>query len=422
MKMLFVNQFFWPDSSATSQQLTDLVTTLAQRGHEVHVVSSRSGGYAEAAGTEAPPVTMHTVRSLPFARGKLARLLSYITFYPAAFVRVMTLPRMDVVVSLTTPPLIAMVGQAAKALRGSRHYIWEQDIYPDVATELGHVKPRGVIDRVVGAIADSARKHADGIVALGLCMKLRLVRRGIPAERIRIAENWSNSAVITPLERPGSSDELVLLYSGNLGLAHEVKTLQQSMLTLREDSRFRFIFVGGGGRRRELKEYLGVYGVQSMEERSYVPRDRLSEGLALGDIGLVLQDNACSGLVVPSKVYGIMASGRPILFVGPPDATPALHIREHGCGWQVDCGDHAGLTRLLRHLAEHREEVYAAGQRAREALVTHYDMPLGTERMARILECAVHPQDATEPVREPVLAVPEASFAGNRNAWKGGPA
>lgn len=385
MKMLFINQFFWPDSSATSQQLTDLTTALAQRGHEVHVVSSR-GGYAEAAATGAPPVTIHRLSSMAFSRGKLQRVFSYLSFYPLAFIRVLTLPRMDVVVSLTTPPLIAMVGQATKTLRGSRHYIWEQDIYPDVATELGKVKPGGVIDRVVGTIADSARKHADGIVSLGRCMKLRLVRRGIPADQIHIAENWSDSASITPMERPGSARELVLLYSGNLGLAHEVRTLQQSMLTLSGDTRFRFIFVGGGGRRKELKQYLSVYDVHSLEERSYVPRDRLSEGLAIGDIGLVLQDNACSGLVVPSKVYGIMASGRPILFVGPPDATPALHIREHGCGWQVDSGDHAGLTRLLLHLAEHREEVHEAGLRARAALLEHYDLPKGTERIARILE------------------------------------
>ena len=418
MKILFINQFFWPDSSATSQQLTDLTTTLANRGHEVHVVSSR-GGYAEAAASDAPPVTMHQLQSMPFARGKLQRVLSYLSFYPLALARVMTLPRMDVVVSLTTPPLIAMVGQAAKALRGSRHYIWEQDIYPDVAIELGHVAAGGIVDRVVGKIADSARKHADGIVSLGRCMKLRLVRRGIPAERIHIAENWSDGSVITPLERPGSSDELVLLYSGNLGLAHEVKTLQQSMLALNGDSRFRFIFVGGGGRRRELKQYLSVYDIHSLEERSYVPRDQLSEGLAIGDIGLVLQDSGCSGLVVPSKVYGIMASGRPILFVGPSDATPALHIREHGCGWQVDGGDHAGLTRLLLHLATHRDEVLEAGKRARAALLEHYDLPKGTDRIARILEHMPQEQVAAAVKTKHAARRPDVSVSTTAHACEG---
>ena len=278
------------------------------------------------------------------------------------------------------------MGTAVKSLRGSRHFIWEQDIYPDVALNLGYIKAGGVVDRVVGWLADSSRKHADGILSLGKCMTLRLVRRGIPAGHMHLTENWSDSRAIRPMPRPGNPDELVLLYSGNLGLAHDVRTFALAALDLSCDPRFRFIFVGSGGRRKELREYVQVYGIKSVEERSYVPRDQLSEGLSIGDIGLVLQYDNCSGLVVPSKVYGIMASGRPILFVGPADATPALHIRAHGCGWQIDNGDHTGLARLLRHLADHKDEVQAAGARARSALLQQYDLPIGTARIAAVLE------------------------------------
>ena len=385
MKILLINQFFWPDSAATSQQMTDLTATLASRGHEVHVICSK-GGYAAAAATAPPPATIHRVSGLPFVRGKVGRLLSYLSFYPSALLRALTLPRFDMVVSLTTPPLISLVGTAVKSLRGSRHFIWEQDIYPDVALNLGYIKAGGIIDRVVGWLADSSRTHADGILSLGKCMTLRLVRRGISATHMYLTENWSNSEAIHPLPRPGDPNELVLLYSGNLGLAHDVRTFALAALDLKGDSRFRFIFVGGGSRREELRQYVDVYGLASVEERSYVPRDQLSEGLSIGDIGLVLQYDNCSGLVVPSKVYGIMASGRPILFVGPADATPALHIREHGCGWQVDNGDHAGLAQLLRYLADHRDEVRVAGARARHALLLHYDLPIGTARIASVLE------------------------------------
>ncbi len=385
MKILLLNQFFWPDSAATSQQMSDLTATLASRGHEVHVICSK-GGYATTAATAPPPATIHRVSGFAFVRGKVGRLLSYLSFYPFALLRALTLPRFDMVVSLTTPPLISLVGTAVKSVRGSRHFIWEQDIYPDVALNLGYIKAGGVIDRVVGYLADSSRRHADGILSLGRCMTLRLVRRGIPAAHMRLTENWSNSEAIRPLPRSGNPDELVLLYSGNLGLAHDVRTFALAALELKSDPRFRFIFVGSGSRREELRQYVEVYDIRSVEERSYVPRDQLSEGLSIGDIGLVLQYDSCSGLVVPSKVYGIMASGRPILFVGPADATPALHIREHRCGWQIDNGDHAGLSRLLRYLADHKEEVHAAGARAREALLQHYDLPAGTARIAFALE------------------------------------
>ena len=367
--------------------MTDLTTTLAARGHDVHVICSKSG-YAEAAPTQQPPATIHRVHGLPFGRGKMGRLLSYVSFYPLALLRALTLQRFDMVVSLTTPPLISVVGTIVKFLRGSQHFIWEQDIYPDVALSLGVIRPGGLLDRAVSFIADGSRKHADGILSLGDCMTQRLVRRGIPPAHMHLAENWSSSETIRPLSRPGDPDQLILLYSGNLGLAHDLQTFLQAALELKGDDRFRFIFVGSGSSRKELRNFVDRYDLQSIEERGYVPRDQLSEGLAIGDIGLVLQHRSCSGLVVPSKVYGIMASGRPILFVGPTDATPAAHIREYGCGWQVDNGDSLGLVRLLRHLQGHKEEVRRAGEQARKALLQSYDLLTGTTRIAVILERA----------------------------------
>ena len=385
MKILFINQFFWPDSSATSQQLTDLATGLAERGHDVSVLCGE-GGYAAASASAVPPVRIYRVKAMPFVRGRLGRMLSYLSFYATAFVRGLTVARPDVVVSLTTPPLISLLGTSIKALRGSRHFIWEQDIYPDVAIDLHYIQAGSFADRITGLFADFSRRHADGIIALGECMKQRLIRRGIPAERILIAENWASASAIEPMPRPGNPEELVLLYSGNLGLAHDVDTLTGAMKNLREDPRFRFLFVGGGGRRKELSDFCANENIGSVEFRPYVSRDRLSEGLAAGDIGLVTQHDVCCGSVVPSKVYGILAAGRPILFIGPQSATPALTLDLHGCGWQIDCGDVDGLTRLLLHLSANPALVHEAGKRARQALLEHYDLPHGIERIAAILQ------------------------------------
>ena len=118
MKILLINQFFWPDSSATSQQLTDVAAGLAARGHHVSVLCGE-GGYATAAAADAPAgVHILRVKALPYARGKVARVLSYLSFYVTALVRGLTLPRQDVVVSLTTPPLISLLGTLIQAVRG----------------------------------------------------------------------------------------------------------------------------------------------------------------------------------------------------------------------------------------------------------------------------------------------------------------
>ena len=321
-------------------------------------------------------------------------MLSYLSFYTTAALRGPFLPKMDVVVSLTTPPVISLVGSMIKMLRGARHYIWEQDLYPDVAVDLQYIRKGGFAERLTALFADFSRRHADGIIALGECMKTRLVRRGIAPGKIQIAENWANATAITPMDRPGNPHELVLLYSGNLGLAHDVDTLTYAMRNLR-DKPFRYLFVGGGNKRKQVEQFAREHGVHRVEMRPYVSRDKLSEGLAAGDIGLVTQDDVCSGTVVPSKVYGIMAAGRPILFIGPASATPALTIERHGCGWHIPVGDVDGLTKLLLHLADHPEEVAAAGQRARQALMQNYDLPIGIRRIARILTGQLETQGAS---------------------------
>ena len=384
MRILFINQFFWPDSSATSQQLTDLVGALADRGVEVAVLCG-DGGYAAAAGSIAPAAEIHRVRALPFARGKIGRVVSYLSFYVAAFAKALTLRRADMVVSMTTPPLISVLGAALKLLRGSRHFIWEQDLYPEIAVDLQYLKAGGLTHRITGLIADAVRRQADGIIVLGPCMRHRLIQRGVASEKIHIAEHWASSQAIQPMPRPASPADLVVLYSGNLGMAHDVETIQGAISNLRHDTRIRFLFAGTGNKRQVLAEFCRSEGIESVEFRPFVARDRLSEGLAAGDIGLVTQRDASCGAVVPSKVYGILAAGRPLLFIGPAQATPALLIARHNCGWRVDCGDVQGATDLIAFLAAHPEAVKAAGIRARDALVHCYDLPQSVNRIADIL-------------------------------------
>ncbi len=384
MRVLFINQFFWPDSSATSQQLTDLVSALAARGTDVAVLCGE-GGYAAAAGSTPPPAEVHRVRALPFVRGKIGRVLSYLSFYATAFAKSLTIRRADTVVSMTTPPLISVLGAALKLLRGSRHYIWEQDLYPEIAVDLQYLKTGGFTHRLTGLIADAVRRHADGIIVLGPCMRDRLVARGLAPDKIHIAEHWASSVAIQPMPRPGNPADLVVLYSGNLGMAHDLGTIQGAIANLREDNRVRFLFAGTGDKRQVLADFCRAEGIESVEFRPFVARDRLSEGLAAGDIGLVTQRDASCGAVVPSKAYGILAAGRPLLFIGPAQATPALLIERHRCGWRVDCGDVRGATELLRFLADHPEAVKAAGLRAREALIRHYDLPQSVNRIADIL-------------------------------------
>ncbi|MDQ2777579.1 MAG: glycosyltransferase family 4 protein [Acidobacteriota bacterium] len=389
MRIVLINQFFWPDSAATSQLLTDLARELSQRGHEVYAICADGGGYALRDSDNPPDVQIHRVKAIPFVRGPVGRILSYGSFFAASAIQGLRLPQPDLVITLTTPPLISLVGTLLKTVRGAKHFIWEMDVYPDVAVDLNYIKPGGMLDRITGFVADFSRNKCDGILALGKCMRERLLARGIPAAKVHVAENWADGSLIDAQPFRADGDRLVLLYSGNLGLAHDVDTLTGAMGELKNDLRFQFVFAGGGPKRKQLEDWCREQHIQTAEFRSYSQRTNLGQSLGSGDIGLVTQTAACLGSVVPSKVYGLLAAGRPVLFIGPAASTVCEIIRRFRCGWHLECGDSEGLVLLLRLLAEDRSQVVNAAYRARQAFLAHYDRPLGVSRICDVIGASV---------------------------------
>ncbi len=405
MKILLLNQFFWPDTSATSQLLTDLARGLQNEGHEVTVICSAKGYTASVDSNDAPQANVVRLRSLRFVRGTLGRIFSYLSFYLLAAWHSLLLPRPDVVLTLTTPPLLSLLGTLLKKLRGTTHVLWEMDVYPDVAVALGYFKADGIIDRTVGALADYSRKKSDRIIALAGCMRSLLVRRGIPAEKISVVHNWADASAILPLPLPGKAGDLTVLYSGNLGLAHDVETVRDSIASLQDDPGIRFIFSGGGAHRQDLERWTQEHRYTSVSFRAHVDRESLSASLSSGDVGLVTQRQACCGAVVPSKVYGLLAAGRPYIFVGPAEAAPAVILDTFACGWHIAPGDSESLSKLLLHLKVHRDEIAIASANARRAAVDHFDLPKGVAQILYILNESGGAR--TSPRSTPSLSTPD---------------
>jgi colanic acid biosynthesis glycosyl transferase WcaI len=382
MQVLLINQFFWPDTAATGQLLTDVAREIDPDVHPVTVLCG-SSVYGGVNAASPPPVKIVQCGAVAFSRGNIGRVVSYASFFVGAAMRGVLGSRPALVVTLTTPPLVSLVGTFLKTVRGSRHFIWEMDLYPDIAVDLNVLKRRSIVTRVIGGLADISRKRADGIIALGDEMKARLIARGIPDHKILVAENWADGDEIVPGPFPDGA--LVVHYSGTFGLAHEQHTIAQAMRQLRDDNRFRFVFVGGGARRAQLEAFCRTEGIGNAEFRCYASRSELGRSLAEGHVGLVTQIPGTVGAIVPSKTYGIMAAGRPMLYVGPEGATPSLVLRQHECGWRVEPGDVAGMVRLLKRLEQDRALVLEAGARARRAFEKYYDRPIGVARILWVL-------------------------------------
>ncbi len=385
MRVLLMNQFFWPDLAPTGQLAADLTQHLTAQGHTVTVICSRAM-YAPAGVEDLPGVRVIRCAGPRFSRTTPLRMCSYAAFLLLAPLHAIRIPRPDVVITLSTPPLLSFVGALLKRIRSIRHVIWEMDLYPELAVELGFLRRGSPFTRIAVRAARFVRNHSDGVLVLGECMKERLVASGVATAKVQVVENWADGTRVQPVARTPER-RLNILYSGNLGIAHDIETVKAAITRLKADERFHFTFVGHGAHTVALRQYCTRENCQNVSILPYQSRDEFSEILSRGDIGLVTQHPRAVGLTVPSKTYSLMAAGRPVLFVGPRQATVGRIVERHACGWQVDCGDVQGFVDRLTVLYDGRDLLRQAGAAAREAFANFYDLPFGVSRIANILEC-----------------------------------
>jgi glycosyltransferase involved in cell wall biosynthesis len=385
-RVVFVNRYFFPDQSATSRMLSDLAFRLAEAGVSVAVVTSRqlyeNPRAALPAHEVVAGVSIHRVSTATRGRSRLlGRALDYVSFHVAAGVELLKrLARGDVVVAKTDPPLISIVVSRVAWLRGAVLVNWLQDLFPEVATVLTpDLIPTWAQRQLVAARDRSLRRAAMNVV-LGETMRRRLLAAGIDAARIRIVPNWADAASIVPQpaeasvtrQRLGLAGRFVIGYSGNLGRAHEFDTLIGAARLLRDDSRFAFLITGSGAKADALRDSVQAQGLESFFFQPFQPADLLSDSLAAADVHFVSLLPALEGLIVPSKIYGILAAGRPALFVGDPDGDLARMVSAHQCGIAVAVGDSERLAAELRLLRDSPARLESMGTNARQLGLARY--------------------------------------------------
>jgi glycosyltransferase involved in cell wall biosynthesis len=364
MRVVFVNRYFYPDHSATSQMLSDLAFHLAARGWDVGVITSRQR-YDDARARLAPHETVRGTRirriwSTRFGRGFLpGRALDYLTFYASAFFALRR-ERGAVVVALTDPPLLSVVA----AFASPRIVNWVQDLFPEVAEALGMYVPRWV-----RRLRDWSLRRARMNVALGQRMAERI------AGNVVVRHNWADAS-IEPL--PRQSDPFTAGYSGNLGRAHEFETILAAM---RATPEVRYRITGGGAQLERVR----AVAPPNVSFEAYVPRERLAESLGAVDVHLISLLPQLEGLIVPSKLYGILAAGRPAIFVGDPEGEVARILRDNDCGLAVARGDAEALAAALRALAADPERARAMGRRGRVLYEKEFAPQIALAAWERIL-------------------------------------
>ena len=215
-------------------------------------------------------------------------------------------------------------------------------------------------------------------------MSQRLAARGLPTHKITTVHNWVPAEAVRPLPRgawqlPGLvslNGSFVVMYSGNMGMAHEFETILDAAALLKEDRAVQFVFAGGGKRRAEVEAGVAVRGLRNVAFLESRPLSELAQLLSAADVHLVSMREEVLGTLVPSKIYGILAAGRPALFVGPPRCEVADLIRASGAGESFRAGEASRLASVIRRLAANQVDARRLGQAGR----SHYERFLGRER------------------------------------------
>lgn len=364
MRIIAVNRFYRPDHSATAQLLGDLAEHLAGEGHEVSVITSRlryEGGEMLAASETIKGVRVRRVWTTRFGRGGLiGRAIDYLTFYISAFVAMLGESRRGaVLIAKTDPPLISVPAGLACRLRGMRLVNWCQDLFPEIAAALGIRWARGWAGSLLRGLRNRSLRQAHLNVVLNEAMAQRLRAEGVSPDRIRIIANWADAS-LCPVPRETNAlraewgyglQTFVMGYSGNLGRAHMPSAIAALVRASAGIENLAWLFIGGGAGLESLKVQLT--GLPNVAFRPYQPLSRLSESLSVPDAHLISLDPGCEGLIMPSKLYGVLAVGRPVLALASPAGGLTGEVVRHEAGIAIDPAADAdqwaaSITRLVR--------------------------------------------------------------------------
>ncbi|MBX2833575.1 MAG: glycosyltransferase family 4 protein [Micavibrio sp.] len=374
---------------ASGRVLRDLARTLAKEGWQVTVITTGPQKIVERDGA------VKIIRLKAPARPK--GIFSYISIWVRMMIEGLKLPSTHLIVTMTDPPLLSLVGSVLSHFKKNRHIHWCQDLYPDVLPSMGMHMPVFMMDMFYG-LSRWAMKKADKVIVIGRCMARHLSQDGFDPKQITVIPNWPDQELVqkgvnahdAALEAAYAStgmsqdrDESVyreyadqvkyglkfrILYAGNIGRAHPLETiLNAAEMLCHEQDDIEFIFVGDGENFDKLAHERSVRHLDNVRLLPYQPINRLKELMESGDVHLMSMAGDAAGMIVPSKLYSALAAQRPCIFVGPTQSEAAKVINDYQAGSVVNQGDAEVLAEEIRQMRHNSDKWFHAHEGAAKA-------------------------------------------------------
>ena len=392
-RLLVLNQYYWPGVEATAQLLTELCEALAEE-YEVEVVTGVLHGHEDdPRELERNDVRIVRVSSTSYERSELVhRAANYFSYLGSALSYVLKAPAPDLVICMTDPPIVGDLGVIVGRRFDAPVLVISQDVFPEIATELGRLGNPAVVAVLRGLVGAYLRR-ADRIVAIGETMRERLEAKGASPERVRVIPNWVDTTAITPqprenqwAERHGLVSKFVVMHSGNVGHAQDLDSLVRAATFLRDLDDLRVVIAGFGARHAEMVALARRLEVGDLVRFfDYQPRDRLPLSLSSADLHVVGLAKGLAGYVVPSRLYGILSAARPVVVAADEESETARIVAEVGCGLVIPPGRPELLARTIRAAREGAYDLGEMGERGRRYVEREADRSVAMARYRAVV-------------------------------------
>jgi glycosyltransferase involved in cell wall biosynthesis len=398
---LFVaTQFYPPDYAPTGQLISELVSFFEERGSKIKIFTGQPG-YAFQ--DEAAPRYQAVNDSVFIRRTQTTRMWSrrvrgklitgLIFFFRTGLYLLRNVRSKDTLLLPTTPPFLPILGAILHTLFKVPYVCLIYDLYPDVVVELGVIPGKHWIAKLWNWTNRYTWSKAQQIIVLSDSMKARVTSKYPAAEhKIKVIHNWSDPNWIKPIPKEknwfaqehGLTRKFTVLYSGNMGRCHDVDTILETAILLKEEP-VQFVFIGGGAGFESCQKQAEDLQLKNCLFLPYVSRKDLPYSLAAADLSLVSMKANMEGVIAPSKLYSVMASGRPVAAICPPQSYLRQLIHNAKCGETFMNGDSPGLSNFILKLAANTQLAGALGTSGREYLCDHFTVDIIAEQYAQAL-------------------------------------
>lgn len=406
--VLVLSLVFPPDAVSTAQIMGDLAEDLQRQGHSVSVVTTTPHYNHDADAEARQPlhpwwgglVQRSTFRGMPVyhtlmpakAASVPRRLLAWGLFHLLSVaVGVLALRRVDVILAPSPPLTIGVAAWLLGAWHGAPYVYNVQELYPDIAINLGALKNPTAI-RAAFALERFVYRHAGRVTVIANRMRRRLLEKGVPEDRIAVVPNFVDTEELAAVPAPngftreqGLDGRFVVCYAGNLGPAQGLDSLLEAAKTLVDAPEIAFVLVGGGTLWDHLAARIQAEGLTNVHLVAHQPYARVPEIYGASDLSIVPQAATIGSDAVPSKVYRIMSCGGAVLAATDDGSDLAELVRSAGCGFVVPQDSPAAIAAAVRHAASRRSELASMGEAGRRYVAAHYDRPVVTGQYGKLI-------------------------------------